>query len=184
MAKVWPIEDEMSINMENLNLCLKNNNHCVIMLIYHPDCGYCKDFLPTWNEMEKKVVMNELSLDDNYVISKVHRDMLNSINLEDEYKNNIPGVPHVVMRHPTKNIEEYTGDRSLEDLIKWVTQHQTEKIRLHIKPKSLRKLRDMGFKLKTRRKYNKKKNKKSKNCKKSKKNCKKSKKCVKTKRKC
>lgn len=152
MAKVWPVEDEMSNNIENLNTCLKSNNHCVVMLIYHPSCGYCQDFLPTWNEMEKQFVMNEVPLDDNYIISKVHRDMLHKIELDEAYKQNIPGVPHVVMKHPIKNLEEYSGDRTLEDLVKWVTQHQKEKIKIHIKPKTLKQLKKMGFKLKTRTK--------------------------------
>lgn len=151
MAKVWPVENEMSNNIQNLNTCINSSNHCVVMLIYHPNCGYCKDFLPTWNEMEKQVAMNEIPLDDNYIISKVHRDMLDKLEIQHEYKNNIQGVPHVVMKHPTNNLNEYTGDRSLEDLIKWVTQHQKEKIKIHIKPKSLKKLKELGFKIKTRK---------------------------------
>ena len=184
MARVWPVENEMSNNIQNLNTCINSNNHCVIMLIYHPQCGYCQDFLPTWNEMEKQVVMNEIPLDDNYIISKIHRDMLDKVELQPEYKNNIQGVPHVVMKHPTNNLAEYTGDRTLEDLIKWVTQHQKEKIKIHIKPKTLKKLKDLGFKIKTRKykkKKNQKKNQKKKTVKKvnKKTNMKKQKKCIK-----
>ncbi|KRT83659.1 Thioredoxin [Oryctes borbonicus] len=83
---------------------------------FAPWCGHCKRLAPTWEELGKKFV------NDNSVnIVKV--DCTLEINKELCKEQEVDGFPSVFLYKNGQKVSEYTGNRSLEDLVEFVLKH-------------------------------------------------------------
>ncbi|KAI4457365.1 protein disulfide-isomerase c17h9.14c-related [Holotrichia oblita] len=83
---------------------------------FAPWCGHCKRLAPTWEELGKKL------LHDNSVnIVKV--DCTLEVNKELCKEQEVDGFPTIYLYKNGLKISEYTGNRSLEDLVEFVMKH-------------------------------------------------------------
>jgi protein disulfide-isomerase A1 len=89
-----------------VNLGSKN----VFVKFYAPWCGHCKSLIPIWTELAEK-------FKDKVTIAK-YDATANS--LPDGIS--VPGYPTLILFTDKKNIWPYSGDRTLEDLEKFLTE--------------------------------------------------------------
>ena len=74
-------------------------------------CGHCQVFKPTWSELQKSKLNIELI---NYDSEK-HKNKI------DEYK--ISGFPTIMLKKVDGSLKEYNGNRSKNDLIKFINEN-------------------------------------------------------------
>jgi protein disulfide-isomerase-like protein len=86
--------------------------------IYQPWCGYCKALAPIWDDMAKNL---EKDYTGDISIIEVHGDATNNIN--SEYVKNVNGYPTLFLITEDGKKRDYEGNRSLEDMIKFVVKH-------------------------------------------------------------
>ena len=81
---------------------------------YHPSCGHCKQFMPTWENFAK-----------NYNgTGKIHTiDATKSENENLRFYYNVNKYPTIILSTQNKNVE-YNGNRTIEDLAKFVDSHR------------------------------------------------------------
>jgi thiol-disulfide isomerase/thioredoxin len=84
----------------------------VLYYFYSPTCGYCKQFLPSWN-----TVVNKLKGLNEITPKTIDATKPENENLAFYY--NITGYPTVILTTPDRDIE-YTGNRTPDDLYKFV----------------------------------------------------------------
>ena len=83
---------------------------------YHPNCGHCTAMAPAWKNLK-----NELSPHDVNVI-EVHGDATS--NIKSPCAKNIAGFPTIMMVKSGGAVDkEYNGDRSTEDMAKFVKEN-------------------------------------------------------------
>ena len=82
---------------------------------YSPQCIHCNNFNPVWDSLK-----NELRKFNNLSIHKIDGTNPNNANLVFYY--GISDFPTIILEGPDSKIE-YTGDRSLNDLYKFVVQN-------------------------------------------------------------
>ena len=83
-----------------------------ILKIYHPGCGHCTALEPTWNNLEKSLV-NKYSSMGNVMLGDLHFETVQDHPIDK--LRNISGYPTIIGISGNK-IQEYSGDRSLNDL--------------------------------------------------------------------
>uniref|UniRef100_A0A6C0LT36 Thioredoxin domain-containing protein n=1 Tax=viral metagenome TaxID=1070528 RepID=A0A6C0LT36_9ZZZZ len=81
---------------------------------YDPECGWAKKFIPAWNEIAKK-------LETVSIISVKAVDTTDPQNKDLAFYYGISGSPTVILVTPNRNVE-YSGDRSVGDLLGFVTR--------------------------------------------------------------
>lgn len=95
-----------------------NNGDLTAHMVYMPGCGHCDEMKPSW-----KSACNEYNNPDYKMLTIIHMqsysDFMGS-------KDNPMGFPHVVT-HNNKKINTYSGDRTKEDIIKWLDKHSNTK---------------------------------------------------------
>ena len=82
---------------------------------YSPNCGHSVAFMPAWNALEERL-RGVKSINTRAV------DATKPENSDLAFYYNISGYPTVILATPTKPIE-YTGDRTVEDLHKFVMKN-------------------------------------------------------------
>ena len=94
-----------------------NETKVCIILYYSLNCIHCKLMLPEWHKLEKKYKNN-----NNCIVAKVESENMNLLH----NKPFMVGYPTI---HKYKNgtKEEYNGDRSCEDLVKFANVKKTSK---------------------------------------------------------
>lgn len=81
-------------------------------------CGWCNKFKPAWNELQKKFPNNCDEINEN------HPERKSKMNLY-----GIRGFPHIQLIKSDGNVVVYKaapeikGDRSAEDIEKWIKMH-------------------------------------------------------------
>ena len=85
---------------------------------YSPACGYCKQFWPSWN-----AVANKLKEIHGIFTKTIDATKPENENLTFYY--NITGYPTVILSTPEKDVE-YTGNRTSDELYKFVIWHIDE----------------------------------------------------------
>jgi len=103
-------------NADLLEEKMNETNVCII-LYYSLNCIHCKLMLPEWKKLEKKYKNN-----NNCVVAKVESENMNLLH----NKPFMLGYPTI---HKYKNgtKEEYNGDRSCEDLVRFANVKETSK---------------------------------------------------------
>ena len=94
---------------------MKYNLHNPTLLLFHADwCGHCQHFMPTFDKFGGAINKSKLNLikfnadkDKKYI---------------DSFK--IDGFPTLLLNDPkTKKFIAYNGDRSINDLVKFVNEN-------------------------------------------------------------
>ncbi|ORZ22330.1 thioredoxin-like protein [Absidia repens] len=94
----------------------------VFLEVYAPWCGHCKNLAPTWEKLGEQIkgVKN-----GNVVIAKMD-GIDNDIPPEGNMK--VEGFPTLkFFKAETNEVVDYSGDRSYEDLVKFINEQVTDK---------------------------------------------------------
>jgi protein disulfide-isomerase-like protein len=91
-----------------------NLNNPTIMLFHADWCGHCQSFMPTFDKFSQNINKSKLNVVKfNADIDKKH---ISSFNVE--------GFPTVMLHDPkSKRFIDYTGDRSMGDLVKFINEN-------------------------------------------------------------
>lgn len=86
-----------------------------LTLYYTPQCGWSQKFFPTWSQivsnLNKKVKCTQYNCDENDVECN---------------KMNIPGYPTILLHKEDGSIVMYNGDRSYDDVNKFLDKTTTK----------------------------------------------------------
>lgn len=94
----------------------------IIVFFHLNGCGHCENFKQTWEEFNNKKNKQLLSLD-----IEASEDMNEKLNEIDEpikqtimdFKSSLIGYPTIIKVGKDKSIEEFSGNRTTSDLLKW-----------------------------------------------------------------
>jgi thioredoxin-like negative regulator of GroEL len=89
------------------------NNDTWFVLYYAEWCGHCKNFTPKWDELANKCK-------DKMNFAKIEQSIFNKKELGYNPSENIDGYPTIYLRKNGKDVEQYSGERSLEALEKYI----------------------------------------------------------------
>ena len=88
----------------------------VLVLFFAHGCGFCKRMMPEWNKFKN---VSPIS------ISEVPAEQMSEYNpLQNE--ENIVGYPTIRLYNKGKLVKEYDGDRSKEDIMRFVKKYVKE----------------------------------------------------------
>ena len=94
--------------------------------VYHPDCGHCTRMKPAWEALANHAGLKNL----NIVIINVHHEAIPQANIP--ALEGIQGYPTIVEIKPDgKRGREYNGDRSTEDLARFIMDTVKDKSTNH-----------------------------------------------------
>jgi protein disulfide-isomerase A6 len=94
---------------------MKYNKKSPTLMLFHADwCGHCQNFMPNFDKFSNNINKSKLN------ILKFNADTdQNTIK-----SFNINGFPTVLLHDPnSKRFIQYTGDRSITDLVKFVSDN-------------------------------------------------------------
>ena len=85
------------------------------LLFFHADwCGHCQRFMPTFDKFTKNV--NNSKVNILKFNADVDKSFVKGFNIE--------GFPSLLLHDPnTKKFINYTGDRSIGDLVKFINEN-------------------------------------------------------------
>ncbi len=84
---------------------------------YHPECGHCRNMAPAWDALEGHAALVNVPI----LLLDVHSEAIPHI--KSEAAKNITGFPTIVEVLPGGNRgREYAGDRSTEDLARFILE--------------------------------------------------------------
>lgn len=89
---------------------------CTLVKFFAPWCGHCKRMAPTYDELGRKFVGH-----DQVKIAKV--DCTVEVNRSLCSEQNVNGFPTLYLYKNANQIGEYNGDRSLDDMVSFITRH-------------------------------------------------------------
>ncbi|KAG7172585.1 thioredoxin domain-containing protein 5 homolog [Homarus americanus] len=87
-----------------------------LVKFFAPWCGHCKRMAPTYDELGRKFVGH-----DQVKIAKV--DCTQEVNRALCSEQNVNGFPTLYLYKNANHIGEYNGDRSLNDMVSFITRH-------------------------------------------------------------
>ena len=85
--------------------------------IYQPWCGYCKKVAPVWDALSEELNKNYTG---NVSIIEVHGDALD--NIKSDLVKNVNGFPTIFSVKDGVKQKDYNGDRSLEDMLRFIVR--------------------------------------------------------------
>lgn len=86
----------------------KNNKHTIV-LFFADWCGHCQNLKPTWNQMTDK-------LKSKRNIQLIEVEDTNMGLVPKKYKKSILGYPTILKFKGGKLVEQFTGNRTLEEI--------------------------------------------------------------------
>lgn len=90
-------------------------NKVVVKNFYAPWCGWSKRLLPVWAQLEQTYASNP-----SVSVEKVDCDQ----NPQEALKNQVEGFPTIILFKSNGQVVKYRGDRSLDDLKRFISQNQ------------------------------------------------------------
>ena len=107
-----------------------------LVFAYHPGCGHCDNMKPAWEQLKETTK----TMPHNYQLISVHSSALPHI----KRTFSVSGFPKILTLHKGGKVHnEYKGDRSYKDLLRFLKKHLK-------KVKTLKKVKRGGAK-KTKR---------------------------------
>lgn len=103
-------------NRENFESgSLEHNPSTEFMIVFFKmeGCGHCKNFAPTWDKVSSKMNNKKVNGKTCKMVT------VDSSNSELTSKYNVSGFP-TIMKVSGNNAKEYEGDRSEEDVVKFI----------------------------------------------------------------
>ncbi|KAF7723087.1 protein disulfide-isomerase precursor [Apophysomyces ossiformis] len=98
----------------------------VFLEVYAPWCGHCKNLAPTWTELGELAQKQDSA--QNLVVAKMDGT---ENDIPEEAGFSVAGFPTLkFFKADTNEIVDYDGDRSLEDLIKFVNEHSSKGVKI------------------------------------------------------
>lgn len=120
-----PTTDGASVRRENGVLVLSTDNFeqvlakgLVFVKFYAPWCGHCKRLAPRWEELAAKVV-GEFSTAVKITKVDCTEEDSKQICADEE----VTGFPTIYIYRDGQKLQEYNGNRSLEDLYEFVQRY-------------------------------------------------------------
>ena len=99
---------------EGFNNSLTQADKCVLVLFHADWCGYCKKFMPTWNKAQSTLQSSDVVL----------KDFEADADKEVMKENGVSSYPTLKMFKKNGEVIEYEGDRSLEDLDRFIKENK------------------------------------------------------------
>ncbi len=109
-----PVQNTTPIGPET-----NTNTPYVLHYFYSPNCGWCRQFAPTWNQVAQRV----RNLQGVSTKSVNAEGTENDKNLAFYY--NVKQYPTIILQTPTKYVE-YNGNRTADDLYNFVTANMEQ----------------------------------------------------------
>ena len=124
MVKLYDLNSINSKNtIDTFNSELNDGGKKIAYVVHRPGCPACDAFIPKWNKFQNNM-KNSSKLKD-VILAKINVEVLALINIKN--KNNIMGVPHIMMQHGN-TMNEYNGNREPEDLKRWLLHNYGKKV--------------------------------------------------------
>ena len=115
MVKVYRVLPTETNKLNEINSFIQQKKP-VINAVYMPGCGHCDSMIPKWNKASTNIASK---YNGDVIIALVHKDSMSDLKMPNEH---IMGYPHI-MGYVNNRENEYNGDRSEEDLIKFMIQN-------------------------------------------------------------
>lgn len=87
-----------------------SHNNIKVYWFHRPGCPHCDNMKNDWYNID--------GLPDNYHLISIDTSKPENAQLAAQYKVN--GVPHIVLVNEANNVYVYKGDRSTDDMTKWI----------------------------------------------------------------
>ena len=115
---------------------LKNlrKNHAIFVLVYIPQCPYCRYMKPEWDTFKKQMNANALDVD----ILEINKQMVDDVqNYNADLYNHLKTVKYVPSLNLLQNtqIEPYLGDRKSNSFKNFLIEKVNSSIKNENKPK-------------------------------------------------
>ena len=115
---------------------LKNlrKNHAIFVLVYIPQCPYCRDMKPEWDTFKKQMNANALDVD----ILEINKQMVDDVqNYNADLYNHLNTVKYVPSLNLLQNtqIEPYLGDRKSNSFKTFLIEKVNSSKKTEKKPK-------------------------------------------------
>ena len=115
---------------------LKNlrKNNAIFVLVYIPQCPYCRDMKPEWDTFKKQMNANALDVD----ILEINKQMVDDVqNYNADLYNHLKTVKYVPSLNLLQNtqIEPYLGDRKSNSFKNFLIEKVNSSIKNENKPK-------------------------------------------------
>lgn len=116
------IEREKNAEKSSKDVKKLNKNAPSLIYFYAEWCGYCKKFLPTWDELEESNVRDDINVVKFSCVT--HKEKCDKINI-------ISGYPTIILYNPdTNSATKFEGDRSKETLASFVKSNTNIKLNI------------------------------------------------------
>lgn len=123
MVKVYRVLPTETNKLNEINSFIQQKKP-VINAVYMPGCGHCDSMMPKWNNASSNLASK---YNGDVIIALIHKDSMSELEMPSDH---IMGYPHI-MGYANNRESEYNGDRSEEDLMKFMIQNGGN----HLKPK-------------------------------------------------
>ncbi len=110
----------ININKSNIDYKIINNlliNSDCLVSIFSKSCIHCKIMKPEWNMFKKKLK----NINSNLILFDIDYNYLN--NIDNSILKNIAGLPSILIFKNNNIFKEYNGDRTCNDLLKFITPY-------------------------------------------------------------
>lgn len=84
-------------------------------------CTPCEQTIPQWDEMVKLMENGE----DDVIVAKIESQLINGVKQKDGSNFNVRSFPSIKFINEDGNVLDYDGDRSKEDLVRWVQKNSS-----------------------------------------------------------
>lgn len=115
MVLIYDVHPEKTSEIDVLNNAFRTRKN-VMCVVHRPGCPACEQFIPNWDTFATNMKKKK----EDVVLAKIHVKTLPMVDLPE--KEFIQGVPHIVLHGNHKN-HEYMGNRTPQDLEKWLRAH-------------------------------------------------------------
>ncbi|KAL3891459.1 hypothetical protein ACJMK2_003721 [Sinanodonta woodiana] len=111
------IKKFFELDSDNFEKVTERGDHFI--KFYAPWCGHCQQLAPTWQQLASSDLIDGLMVEK--VDCTAHRALCSRIGIR--------GYPTLLWFRDGEKIDEYTGGRSLEDLMNYAAEMMRKKIR-------------------------------------------------------
>nr|XP_045615779.1 thioredoxin domain-containing protein 5 homolog [Procambarus clarkii] len=109
-----PLPPVIVLTSENFENAIEKGY--TLVKFFAPWCGHCKRMAPTYDELGRKFVGHgEVKIGKVDCTQEVNRGLCS--------EQNVNGFPTLFLYKNANQIGEYNGDRSLEDMVSFITRH-------------------------------------------------------------
>ena len=105
------------IKKGDLNNKLSNSH--VFMKIHRPDCGYCVELAPKWEEVKSLVNKMKIRSGKQIVIADVNGSEVNDLNCN----MSVNGFPTIRYFRNGKHVEDFNEERTVENMVNWIKRN-------------------------------------------------------------